>query len=243
MKQEDKIVVSIILGAFIIGGFILIGFFLNNSGGIGKVIDGDGEEDNNNPVASNPPTEEFAEVIKVVDGDTIRIDNGESVRLICIDTPERGEEGYKEAALYLEKLILNQRVKLTGDVSNRDKYSRLLRYIYTEKGDFVNEIMVREGYAEAYPYNPDTRLCPQIIEAEKLAREEKLGVWAEEEEEKKPDIPEESFEYDCSSNIYNCADFTSQKDAQDIFELCGGIDNDVHRLDNDGDGIVCETLR
>ena len=183
---------------------------------------------------------EYFRVIKVIDGDTIIIENGESVRLICMDTPERGEKGYLEAKRYLEKLILNEKVKLVKDVSERDKYGRLLGYIYTEKGDFINEIMVRDGYAEAYPYNPDTKLCPQIIEAEEKAREEKLGIWAI--KEKPEPEEEETTDIVCNSNVYNCADFSTHEEAQLVFEKCGGAENDVHGLDRDGDGVACETL-
>ena len=46
----------------------------------------------------------------------------------------------------------------------------------------------------------------------------------------------------CTDDIYNCDDFTTQQEAQDTFELCGGTSNDIHGLDNDNDGIVCESL-
>lgn len=47
-------------------------------------------------------------------------------------------------------------------------------------------------------------------------------------------------QYDCSSNVYNCGDFTTQEEAQDVYDECGAAD--IHRLDNDGDGVVCESL-
>lgn len=240
MKQEDKIVIAIILGALIIGLFIFVAILIKPSPSSGKVIKGI-ESVQETSIGKTSEEPEYHSVIKIVDGDTIRIDNGESVRLICIDTPERGEKGYKEASDYLESLILNQEVKLTKDVSERGKYGRLVRYIYSMKGDFINEIMVREGYAEAYPYNPDTRLCPQIIEAEKLAREEGLGIWAEEEIQKDEERPDTS-DYVCSDNIYNCGDFKTHVEAQMVFDYCGGASNDIHKLDQDGDGEACETL-
>jgi len=46
----------------------------------------------------------------------------------------------------------------------------------------------------------------------------------------------------CSGNVYNCDDFSSHKKAQACYESCGGVDNDIHRLDRDGDGSACETL-
>lgn len=180
--------------------------------------------------------EEYFLVTKVIDGDTVHI-NGESTRLICIDTPERGEEGYLKSTEFLESLILNKEVIVEEDITKRDKYNRLLYYIFTKKGDFVNEIMVRQGYAEAYPYYPDTRLCPQILEAEKQAKADKIGIWAEEPKEE-----EQIIKDDCSSNIYNCGDFNTHAEAQEVFEMCGGVSNDVHDLDRDNDGSACETL-
>jgi endonuclease YncB( thermonuclease family) len=239
MKQENKIIIAIILGAIIIGLFILIAILIKPSY---EPIPISGKVINEIDPIEKMPTEEYHEVIRIVDGDTIRIDNGESVRLICIDTPERGEDGYKEASDYLESLILNQQVKLTKDVSDRGKYGRLVRYIYNMKGDFINEIMVRQGYAEAYPYNPDTKLCPQIIEAEKKAREERLGIWAEDEEDEEDEEKLDDSEYDCSGNVYNCGDFKTHNAAQLVFDYCGGVSNDVHRLDQDNDGEACETL-
>jgi len=175
-------------------------------------------------------------VTKVIDGDTVVI-NGESVRLICIDTPERGEEGYLEATEYLESLILNKEVILEEDITKRDKYNRLLYYIFTEDGGFINEIMVREGYAEAYPYYPDTRLCPQIQEAEKQARISGKNIWEPEPVAE----PTQETGINCRSNTYNCADFSTQSEAQAVFEACGAS-RDIHQLDRDDDGVACETL-
>lgn len=116
-----------------------------------------------------------AYVKKIIDGDTIELQNGERVRLICIDTPEKGMAGYKEASKYLATLILNKRVKLQKDVSNKDRYGRSLRYVYIGRV-FVNEKVVREGYAKAYTYKPDITLCPQIQQAELAAEKDKKGI-------------------------------------------------------------------
>ncbi len=181
---------------------------------------------------------EYYKVTYVVDGDTLDIDTGERIRLICIDTPERGEYYYSEAKEYLKSLTLNKEVDLVKDISETDRYGRLLRYIYLTDGTFVNELMVRGGYARAYPYNPDTTLCPQIENAEEIAKENHLGIWAEEEEET---LPNDSG-YICSYNAYNCGDFSTHAQAQTVFEYCGGISNDIHRLDGDYDGLACESL-
>ena len=191
-------------------------------------------EDNQN----EEPQEERTnfEVTYVVDGDTIEIDTGERVRLICIDTPEKNEDYYQEAKDYLEDLILNEEVGLVKDKSETDRYGRLLRYVYFDE-DFVNEMIVEEGWAKAYPYNPDTTLCPQIQDAEDDAKRRKLGIWSEEEEEQEQ---EDSSEYICSYNAYNCGDFSTHAEAQEVFEGCGS--GDVHGLDRDNDGLACETL-
>jgi len=52
----------------------------------------------------------------------------------------------------------------------------------------------------------------------------------------------ESTEYNCESDTYNCGDFSTQAEAQEVFEYCGGVGNDIHRLDADGNGLACESL-
>lgn len=121
--------------------------------------------------------EESFRVIRIIDGDTIKIGTGESVRLICVNAPEFGEVGFSEATLYLEDLILNKRVKLVRDVSDKDKYGRLLRYVYLNDL-FVNEDLVEKGFASAYEFEPDTTLCPEILEAEKEAKLNGEGIWS-----------------------------------------------------------------
>lgn len=210
-----------------------------------------------NEIPVEPKIEKvYFQVTKVIDGDTIDIDTGERVRLICIDSPEYYEEEYQEAKDYLEDLILYKKVKLEKDVSEVGKYGRLVRYVYLEDGTFVNEMIVKKGYATAYWYKPDISLCPIIQTAEDYARRHELGIWKEEEEEQEPELeieeepeveepePEEEEQEvcDCSSNIYNCPDFSTHNEAQACFEYCGGTSNDIHRLDRDGDGDACESL-
>ena len=55
-------------------------------------------------------------------------------------------------------------------------------------------------------------------------------------------IPYDDSQTICSSNAYNCESFTTWSDAQNVYMKCGGIDNDVHHLDGDGDGVACESL-
>src|SRR3989344_5335057 len=75
---------------------------------------------------------EEAVVTRVIDGDTFEIDSGEHVRFICVDAPERGMKGAEEAREFLTELIENKTVLLERDVSERDAYGRLLRYVFMD---------------------------------------------------------------------------------------------------------------
>ena len=122
-------------------------------------------------------------VTRVLDGDTIVLAGGKKVRYIGIDTPElyggRNAECFaQEAQKKNQELVLGKRVRLESDVSESDKYGRLLRYVYV--GDvLVNETLVREGYAHARSYPPDTTRQETLRAAEVLARTENIGLWAE----------------------------------------------------------------
>lgn len=182
--------------------------------------------------------EEDIYVSYVKDGDTVILNNGEEVRLIGIDAPESWEDYYNEAKHYLEELIRNRPIRLEKDVSERDIYKRLLRYIYVDY-TFLNYEMVRWGYARAVEYPPDTKHANQLKKAEDVARRSRLGVWSEigEEQEGATDS-----RYICNYNAYNCDNFRTHAEAQAVFEACGGVNNDVHRLDRDNDGLACESL-
>ncbi len=130
---------------------------------------------------------EKALVTKVVDGDTIEVNNSQTVRLIGIDTPEtvdpRRPVGCfgKEASNEAKNLLAGKEVILQKDVSDTDKYRRLLRYIFLplEGGQilFVNDYLVREGFAKVLTYPPDVKYNEQFRQAEKEARENNRGLW------------------------------------------------------------------
>lgn len=123
----------------------------------------------------------------VTDGDTIKLSNGEKIRYIGIDAPELSHYGSteecdaKEARAYNETLVLNNEVILEKDVSDKDRYDRLLRYVYVkdERGNtlFVNEEMVKAGYAFMSTYPPDVAKTAIFQSAQKYARENKKGFW------------------------------------------------------------------
>jgi endonuclease YncB( thermonuclease family) len=127
-----------------------------------------------------------ARVIRVIDGDTIEV-NVEGVihkvRYIGIDTPETVDPSEpvecfgKEASDKNSELVEGKIVRLEKDVSETDIYGRLLRYVWV--GDiFVNDYLVRQGYAYAYTYPPDVKYAEQFAEAQREARENNRGLWA-----------------------------------------------------------------
>ncbi|MCR4306001.1 MAG: thermonuclease family protein [Candidatus Daviesbacteria bacterium] len=126
-------------------------------------------------------------VTKVVDGDTLVINGSLTVRLIGIDTPEtvdpRRPVGCfgKEASNKVKELLSGKEVILQKDVSETDKYKRLLRYVFLPLPDgqilFVNDYLVRDGYAKVLTYPPDVKYNEQFRQAETEARENNRGLW------------------------------------------------------------------
>ena len=143
------------------------------------------------PMASITVSNIFS-VTKVVDGDTFEIKMPEGlikVRLIGIDTPEtvdpRREVGCfgKKASAETKRLIEGKKVILSKDISETDKYNRLLRYVYLPIGEgnnlFVNDYLVRQGFAKSLTYPPDVKFNQRFKEAEKEARDNLRGLWGE----------------------------------------------------------------
>ena len=96
-------------------------------------------EDNWATVPLNEPyTTAPNQVTRIIDGDTFELASGETIRLLCIDTPEKGEQGYEEATLFLENLLLNEEPTLEPDIQDKDKYNRSLRYVYLNE-TFINK--------------------------------------------------------------------------------------------------------
>ncbi len=112
----------------------------------------------------------------VIDGDTFKLETGETVRLIGIDAPELSQPGGEESREYLTHLILNKGVTLEKGYEDRDKYNRLLRFVYID--DLcINEEMIRQGYAEARYLTDSTR--EYYIQLEIEAETAKAGLWSD----------------------------------------------------------------
>ena len=114
----------------------------------------------------------------VIDGDTIRLENGETVRLIGIDAPELSQPGGEMSRQYLTQLIQGKRITLDTGYEDRDKYNRLLRFVYFDN-ICVNEEMIRNGYAEARYLSPDDPLREYYIQLEIEAEITGAGLWSD----------------------------------------------------------------
>ncbi len=113
-------------------------------------------------------------VTKVIDGDTIIVEGGYSVRLLGIDADERGYVCYKQAKYRLEQLVLNKYVYLESDKENRDIYDRYLRFLIFDNEN-INVKLIKEGFVVARLSDENMKYAADITEAEKYARENKIG--------------------------------------------------------------------
>jgi micrococcal nuclease len=225
------------------------------------------DTDTRDEVRTTTPVPNTYRVTKVVDGDTFVVDidgSAVTVRLIGLDTPETVDPRKpvqcfgREASDKAKEILAGARVRLETDASQDtyDKYGRLLAYAFLPDGTLFNRYMIEEGFGHEYTYRTPYKYQTEFKAAEEAARIAKKGLWADDACER----PEESApfnaapattiygseispgQYECDRNAYNCSDFSSRAEAQHVFELCGATANDVHRLDGDRDGSVCESL-
>jgi len=130
-------------------------------------------------------------VVYVVDGDTIDIENDVRIRFLGVDTPERGTCYYDEAKIYLEDILEDKDIRIEKDISGADRYDRLLRYVYIPADDpqdddlFVNEKLLRLGFARTLAISPDNRYRDLFASAQEEAREKGRGMWGACEVEEK----------------------------------------------------------
>lgn len=204
-------------------------------------------------------------VVKVVDGDTLAIlMNGQSqtIRLIGIDTPETVHPSKPvecfglEASNKAKEILTGTQVSIETDLiqGTYDRYNRLLAYVILEDGTNFNKFMIEEGYGYEYTYSLPYKYQNEFKSAQQQAEVNKRGLWADgvceeevmvapvEEIESTPPPSQDTSNYICSYNAYNCSDFSTHNEAQTVYEACGGVANDIHRLDRDKDGLACETL-
>lgn len=124
------------------------------------------------------PRDRFTAVM-VYDGDTFKLKGGDKLRLLAIDTPEKGELFFAEAKTRLEELVLNQIVEIEYGVRRRDKYGRLLGFVNIDDL-FINEVLLREGLAYLYLFK-DNLNHPRIevmLAAQRAAIDAGVGLWS-----------------------------------------------------------------
>ena len=220
------------------------------------------------PTETLTPTknEELFLVTKIIDGDTLMIkinDKETAIRLIGIDTPETKDPRKtvqcfgKEATEKAIELMENKKVRLESDETqdDKDKYGRLLRYVYLNDGTLVNKKLIEDGFGFEYTYKIPYKFQFEFKEAQKLAEEKKMGLWNENicpvltitptatkqvESAKITEAPgkivqnNSRFTCDCSKA---CTQISSGEEAYFQLNNCG-----CSIRDNDGDGVPCESL-
>lgn len=199
--------------------------------------------------ATTLPACDWARVDRVVDGDTIVVElDGrlEHVRYIGVDAPESGGPGGHEpfgdeAAARNAQLLSGGRVCLERDITDRDRYGRLLRYAWLPDGRLVEEQLLRDGLAVVVTYPPDVKyLEGRHLPAQQEARAARRGLWAEVEPVTAVGGIGPPPCYVPGRNTCNCSDFATQQEAQAFHTAYDPAD--VNRLDGDRDGLVCESL-
>lgn len=139
------------------------------------------------PVALQQVNAEFRTVARVVDGDTLVLDNGEKVRLVGVDTPEtkdpRKPVQYfgQEATNFTKQMVEGKKVWVEFDQANahvghKDKYGRTLAYVFREDGKFLNAEIVSNGFGHAYTQYP-FKYANEFKALERQAREQNKGLW------------------------------------------------------------------
>ena len=115
--------------------------------------------------------------VEIIDGDTFRLANGDTIRLIGIDAPELSQPGGELSREYLAHLLLGKPITLERGHEDRDKYNRLLRFVYID--DLcINEEMVRQGYAEAR-YLSENPIREYYLQLEIQAEVTRTGLWSD----------------------------------------------------------------
>lgn len=211
-------------------------------------------------IPNNPP--QTGQVVDVLDGDTIKVlldEDGKtySVRYIGMDTPENTSQVEYfglEATTKNSELVYGKPVFLIKDVSETDRYGRLLRYVIADE-IFINYELVTQGYANTASYPPDIACISTFQKAEEQASAAKLGLWGAPPTQAimlpLPTIPSSgsgnsggNAPCNCSGPDLDCSDFKTHAAAQSCYDYCVALGfGNIFRLDgNDKDGLACESL-
>lgn len=259
--EKKKVLSLLIIGVL----FILIGFILGKSS-VQKVQNNKQENQAPSSSISQAPfvtqstsktqVNQLYRAVKVIDGDTIQVDiNGktETLRLIGIDAPEAGDSRSlvscfgNEATNKAKEILNGKSVRLESDSTQgeRDKYGRLLRYVFLENGTNFNNLMISQGFAHEYTYRVPYKYQTEFKQAERQAREKKLGLWADDvcsssptqqQVQSQPPKPQVAGTYTCDCGKL-CSQIATCEEAYFQLNQCG-----CTKRDSDSDGIPCESL-
>ncbi len=126
----------------------------------------------------------FHRVVFVYDGDTVLLKNGAKVRYLGINTPEINHQGGESefmahsAKNFNQKLVKGAPVRLEYDLVRRDRYKRVLAYVFLENGDMVNALLVRKGLAYVISIRPNLKYRDLLLECQRKAIKERVGIWS-----------------------------------------------------------------
>jgi endonuclease YncB( thermonuclease family) len=201
--------------------------------------DRDREDDPTDGADKTKPKIRTFRVVHVVDGDTVNLGNGKTVRLAGIDAPEVGECGYRRARNTLEGLVLGQHVSLGKSDEDHDQYGRLLRYIDVGATD-AGLRLIKDGLAiarydsrDGYGFHPRE---PKYIKADRASpayacAPKPVPLVAQPKQEKK----------NCAPGYSPCIrPYPPDLNCPDIGHPVQVTGSDPHGLDRDGDGVACE---
>ncbi|MEE9558029.1 MAG: thermonuclease family protein [Candidatus Brocadiales bacterium] len=121
-------------------------------------------------------THEVVICTRVIDGDTIELSTGERVRYIGMDTEEPGSKLGEAIAQFNKKMVEGKVIRLEFDKELRDRYGRLLAYVYADDV-FINALMVRWGLAKVMTVKPNVRYKEYFLQLQREAKEEGVGIW------------------------------------------------------------------
>ena len=168
-------------------------------------------------------------VSRIVDGDTLELGNGETVRLVGMDTPEVGECGYQKASDHLASLVLGKRVRLGVSDEDRDRYGRLLRYVDAGLNLIRSGLAVaRYDSRDGYGFHPRQ---PQYIAADRRTPNQRCAA----------PVPLVNQSSGCEPGYQPCVPlYPPDVDCADVNGPIHVTGSDPHGLDADGDGWGCE---
>jgi micrococcal nuclease len=191
---------------------------------------------------ASEPALPIALVSRVIDGDTVELGDGSRVRYIGMNTPESAGDCYnREATERNIALVLNRVVQLEKDVSETDRFGRLLRYVYVD-GVMVNELLVLDGYAKVATYPPDVKYQDRLLAAQQQAVAAGAGLWSG--CQGTAPAPQPAQRGNCHPSYPTVCipppppDLDCGQVPYRRFQVVGA---DPHRFDADRDGVGCES--